>query len=245
MRRESHVRFCESVGVKLPHATHLIVGFQHEADARRFLDEMRTRLQEFALTLHSEKTRLIEFGRFAAKDRKQRGLGRPETFNFLGFTFICGTSRRGYFLLKRKTRRDRLRAKLKMVKEVMRRRMHTLRPPVFDRQITALDIAGLAQALAKCAQALRVARLVADITEDRQRQLLRARRNRPSRRATEKLDELAPAHHSMTSSAVASKFGGTVRPSAFAVPRLMASSNLVACSTGRSAGLAPLRMVPV
>jgi len=85
---------------------------------------MRTRLQEFALTLHPEKTRLVEFGRFAAKDRKQRGLGKPETFNFLGFTFICGTSRRGYFQLKRKTRRDRLRAKLKMVKEAMRRRKH-------------------------------------------------------------------------------------------------------------------------
>jgi RNA-directed DNA polymerase len=106
------------------YADDFIVGFQHEADARRFLDEMRTRLQEFALTLHPEKTRLIEFGRFAAKDRKQRGLGKPETFNFLGFTFICGTSRRGYFQLKRKTRRDRLRAKLKMVKEAMRRRMH-------------------------------------------------------------------------------------------------------------------------
>ena len=66
------------------YADDFIVGFQHEADARRFLDEMRTRLQEFALTLHPEKTRLIEFGRFAAKDRKQRGLGKPETFNFLG-----------------------------------------------------------------------------------------------------------------------------------------------------------------
>ena len=106
------------------YADDFIVGFQHENDARRFLDEMRTRLQEFALTLHSEKTRLIEFGRFAAKDRKQRGLGKPETFNFLGFTFICGTSRRGYFQLKRKTRRDRLRAKLKMIKEAMRLRMH-------------------------------------------------------------------------------------------------------------------------
>jgi RNA-directed DNA polymerase len=106
------------------YADDFIVGFQHEADARRFLDEMRTRLQEFALTLHPEKTRLIEFGRFAAKDRKQRGLGKPETFNFLGFTFICGTSRRGYFQLKRKTRRDRLRARLKIVKAAMRQRMH-------------------------------------------------------------------------------------------------------------------------
>jgi RNA-directed DNA polymerase len=106
------------------YADDFIVGFQHEADARRFLDEMRARLQEFALTLHPDKTRLIEFGRHAAANRKQRGLGKPETFNFLGFTFICGTTRQGKFQLYRKTRRDRMRAKLRMVKEAMRRRMH-------------------------------------------------------------------------------------------------------------------------
>src|SRR5271163_13135 len=97
------------------YADDFIVGFQHEADARRFLDEMRERLQEFALSLHLEKTRLIEFGRFAAASRKRRGLGKPESFNFLGFTFICGKSRRGTFLLKRKTRRDRMRAKLRAI----------------------------------------------------------------------------------------------------------------------------------
>ena len=106
------------------YADDFIVGFQHETDARRFLEEMRARLQEFALSLHPEKTRLIEFGRFAARDRKTRGLGKTETFNFLGFTFICGKSRRGKFLLKRKTRRDRMRAKLRMIKEEMRQRMH-------------------------------------------------------------------------------------------------------------------------
>jgi RNA-directed DNA polymerase len=106
------------------YADDFIVGFQHEVDARRFLDEMRKRLQEFALSLHPDKTRLIEFGRFAAANRKQRGLDKPETFNFLGFTFICGKSRQGFFLLKRKTRRDRMRAKLRMVKQEMRRRMH-------------------------------------------------------------------------------------------------------------------------
>jgi RNA-directed DNA polymerase len=106
------------------YADDFIVGFQHDADARRYLDQMRARLKEFALTLHPEKTRLIEFGRFAAKNRKARGLGKPETFNFLGFTFICGTSRRGKFLVKRKTRRDRMRAKLKMITEDLRRRMH-------------------------------------------------------------------------------------------------------------------------
>jgi group II intron reverse transcriptase/maturase len=106
------------------YADDFIVGFQHERDVRRFLDEMRARLQEFALSLHPEKTRLIEFGRFAAKDRKARGLGKPETFNFLGFTFICGKTRTGKFQLKRKTRRDRMRAKLRMIKEEMWRRMH-------------------------------------------------------------------------------------------------------------------------
>ena len=86
------------------YADDFIVGFQHESDARRFLDEMRERLQKFALTLHPEKTRLIEFGRFAAERRQRRGLGKPETFNFLGFTFICGKTRAGKFQIKRKTR---------------------------------------------------------------------------------------------------------------------------------------------
>ena len=106
------------------YADDFIVGFQHERDACRFLDEMRERLGKFALTLHPEKTRLIEFGRFAAERRKRRGLGKPETFNFLGFTFICGKTRAGKFQIKRKTRADRMRAKLKMVQEEMRRRMH-------------------------------------------------------------------------------------------------------------------------
>ena len=106
------------------YADDFIIGFQHEADARRFLDEMRERLGRFALSLHPEKTRLIEFGRFAAERRKRRGLGKPETFNFLGFTFICGKTRQDKFQIKRKTRRDRMRAKLKMIKEEMWRRMH-------------------------------------------------------------------------------------------------------------------------
>jgi group II intron reverse transcriptase/maturase len=108
----------------LRYADDTVVGFEHEADARRFLDMMRTRLEEFALSLHPEKTRLIEFGRHAAADREQRGLGKPETFNFLGFTFICSKSRKGRFLIIRKTRRDRMMAKLLELKEEMRRRMH-------------------------------------------------------------------------------------------------------------------------
>src|SRR5947209_1885832 len=81
------------------YADDIVVGFEHKTDAHRFLEEMRERLQAFALTLHPEKTRLIAFGRQAANRREKRGLGKPETFNFLGFTFICGKSRRGKFLL--------------------------------------------------------------------------------------------------------------------------------------------------
>jgi RNA-directed DNA polymerase len=106
------------------YADDIIVGFEHEACARRFLEAMRERLGKFALSLHPDKTRLIEFGRHAAANRDRRGLGKPETFNFLGFSFICGKSRRGKFLLTRKTRRDRMRAKLQAIKQELRRRMH-------------------------------------------------------------------------------------------------------------------------
>src|SRR6266536_1163094 len=74
--------------------------------------------------LHPDKTRLIEFGRYAAQNRKRRGLGKPETFKFLGFVLICGKSRRGGFLVKRKSRRDRMRARLQAIKEELRQRMH-------------------------------------------------------------------------------------------------------------------------
>jgi RNA-directed DNA polymerase len=110
--------------VRFLSATRLVVGFEHESDARRFWGAMREWLQEFSLSLHPEKTRLIEFGRHAAARRAQRGVGKPETFNFLGFRFICGTSRRGRFLLKRKSQLDRMRVKLKEIKEELRKRMH-------------------------------------------------------------------------------------------------------------------------
>src|ERR1700686_4593846 len=106
------------------YADDIVVGFEQETDARRFWDAMRDRLQEFSLSLHPKKTRLIEFGRHAANNRKQRGLGKPETFNFLGMSFICGKSRGGKFLLKRRTRRDRMQAKIKEVAGELRRRMH-------------------------------------------------------------------------------------------------------------------------
>ena len=106
------------------YADDIIVGFQHEADARRFWEAMRERLKRFALSLHPDKTRLIEFGRFAAANRERRGLGKPETFNFLGFTFISGKSRAGKFLIHRTSRSDRVWSKLTEIKEELRRRMH-------------------------------------------------------------------------------------------------------------------------
>jgi RNA-directed DNA polymerase len=90
------------------YADDLVAGFEHEDDARRFLDATRERFEAFSLSRHPGKTRVIEFGRRAAVDRKKRGANRPETFAFLGFTFICGESRRGSFQLQRKTRRDRM-----------------------------------------------------------------------------------------------------------------------------------------
>jgi RNA-directed DNA polymerase len=101
-----------------------VLGFEHEAEARSFLEELRARFAEFSLSLHPDKTRLIEFGRHAAANREKRGCGKPETYTFLGFTFICGKSRKGRFLIRRKTRADRMRATLKRIKEELRWRMH-------------------------------------------------------------------------------------------------------------------------
>jgi group II intron reverse transcriptase/maturase len=106
------------------YADDIVAGFAHRSDAERFLAELGPRLAQFALALHPDKTRLIEFGRFAAANRGKRGLGKPETFNFLGFTHICGRSRKGRFQLRRKSRADRMRAKLRELKEELRWRWH-------------------------------------------------------------------------------------------------------------------------
>jgi len=106
------------------YADDAVLGFEHEAEARRFLEDLRARFAEFSLSLHPDKTRLIEFGRHAAANRERQGLGRPETFTFLGFTLISGKSRQGRFLIHRKTRGDRMRATLRRVKDELRRRMH-------------------------------------------------------------------------------------------------------------------------
>jgi hypothetical protein len=105
-------------------ADDFVVGFQHRGDANRFLHDLRERFAKFNLELHPDKTRLIEFGRFAAQHRSERGVGKPETFDFLGFTHICGKTQDGRFWLRRTTIAKRMRAKLKQVKDQLRRRWH-------------------------------------------------------------------------------------------------------------------------
>jgi group II intron reverse transcriptase/maturase len=107
------------------YADDFVVGFEHREEAERFQGELRERMRKFELELHGEKTRLIEFGRHAAGRRRGRGEGKPETFNFLGFTHIGGKTRSGRFTVIRKTMRKRMQAKLKEMKQEFRRRMHT------------------------------------------------------------------------------------------------------------------------
>jgi len=112
------------------YADDLVVGFEHRAEAERFLEEFRERLAKFGLELHPGKTRLIEFGRFAQANRKARGEGEPETFTFLGFTHHCGTNSRGIFTVWRQTARKRLEAKLQQIKQTLKARMHEPIPRV-------------------------------------------------------------------------------------------------------------------
>jgi RNA-directed DNA polymerase len=112
------------------YADDIVVGFEFKDDAEQFWSELKERMQKFQLELHPEKTRLIEFGRHAAKNRKRAGLGKPETFSFLGFTHICGKTKRGRFLVLRQTIRKRMQAKLQEVKAELRRRMHDPVPEV-------------------------------------------------------------------------------------------------------------------
>jgi len=105
-------------------ADDIVVGFQHRSDAERFHAELRERFAKFALQLHPDKTRLIEFGRFADDNRRRRGQGKPETFDFLGFTHSCSKTRKGKFTVLRQTKRKRMQRKLKQVKSELRRRLH-------------------------------------------------------------------------------------------------------------------------
>jgi RNA-directed DNA polymerase len=119
--RERHAR---GSMIMVRYADDFVMGFQSQVDAERFLRELRQRLEQFGLRLHPEKTRLIEFGRYAAERREKRGEGKPETFNFLGFTHCCGTTRKGAFTIKRKSIAKRMRATLQKIKQQLKQRMH-------------------------------------------------------------------------------------------------------------------------
>jgi RNA-directed DNA polymerase len=107
------------------YADDAVLGFQHREEAEQFLEELQERVRKFGLELHPDKTRLIEFGRYAAERRRQRGEGKPETFNFLGFTHICGKNHQtGYFLIQRQTIGKRMAAKLKVIRQKLRVRLH-------------------------------------------------------------------------------------------------------------------------
>jgi hypothetical protein len=105
-------------------ADDFVAGFEHQADAQRFLTDLRERLAKFGLELHPDKTRLIEFGRRAARRRAAQGVGKPETFDFLGFTHLCGKTKTGRFWLRRITISKRMRAKLREVNDQLKRRRH-------------------------------------------------------------------------------------------------------------------------
>jgi hypothetical protein len=110
--------------VVIRYADDSIAGFQYQTDADRFLENLRERLAKFGLELHPDKTRRIEFGRFAEKNRKRRGEGNPETFDFLGFTHISGKNSLGRFAVRRKTIGKRMRGKLRCIKTELHKRMH-------------------------------------------------------------------------------------------------------------------------
>ena len=116
--------------MRFPRATHLAVGFQYRQDAGRFWEDLRKRFHKFHLELHPDKTRLIEFGRYAAENRRRRGEGKPESFNFLGFTHTCDQTRNGRFIVLRQTRRDRMQAKLREIAKELRYRLHDPIPSV-------------------------------------------------------------------------------------------------------------------
>jgi hypothetical protein len=118
--------------IAVRYADDLVVGFEHRAEAERFRREFEQRLAKFGLELHPEKTRLIEFGRFARANRQARGEGEPESFTLLGFTHRCGNNSAGKYTIWRRTARKRLEAKLQQVKQTLRARMHEPMPRVGD-----------------------------------------------------------------------------------------------------------------
>ncbi|MFT0174931.1 reverse transcriptase domain-containing protein, partial [Paraburkholderia mimosarum] len=122
--KQWRARHAEGDVIVVRYADDWVAGFQHPRDAERFQRAVTERLARFGLKLHEDKTRLIEFGRFARENCRRRGKGKPQTFDFLGFTHCCGKSRKGKFAIVRLTSAKRMRAKLLAVKEELRRRMH-------------------------------------------------------------------------------------------------------------------------
>ena len=115
------------------YADDAVLGFQNREEAEQFLEQLRERLAKFGLELHPEKTRLIEFGSYATERRKKRGEGKPETFNYLGFTHICGTNHQtGNFTIQRKTIGKRMAAKLKEIRAKLRQRLHERTPKTVE-----------------------------------------------------------------------------------------------------------------
>jgi group II intron reverse transcriptase/maturase len=125
--RQKYARGCVVV---VRFADDFVVGFQSREDAERFWRELRERFEKFNLELQDDKTRLIEFGRFAAENRQRRGDGKPESFSFLGFLHVCATTRKGKFIVLRQTLRKRMQAKLKAIKMELRRRLQSAIPAV-------------------------------------------------------------------------------------------------------------------
>ena len=124
-------RFARGEVILVRYADDMVAGFQYREDAERFQRDLAERFAKFDLKLHPEKTRLVEFGRFAARDRRRRGEGRPETFDFLGFTHVCGTTRKNKkFVVVRRTQRKKWLAKLRELGSELRRRLHDPVPKV-------------------------------------------------------------------------------------------------------------------
>jgi group II intron reverse transcriptase/maturase len=123
-------RYARGEVILVRFADDIVAGFQYKSDAERFLAALCDRLAKFCLELHPDKTRIIEFGRFAAEDRRRRGKGKPETFNFLGFTHSCEKTRKGKFIVLRQTQKKRMRRKLREVKTKLRQRLHDPIPEV-------------------------------------------------------------------------------------------------------------------
>ncbi|MBI5505068.1 MAG: hypothetical protein HY899_09705 [Deltaproteobacteria bacterium] len=117
-------RYAHGDVVLVRYADDIAAGFEHRSDAERFLAELRERFARFALELHPDKTRIIEFGRFAALNARRRGEGKPETFDFIGFTHSCDKTRKGKFIVLRQSMKKRTRRKLREVKTKLRARLH-------------------------------------------------------------------------------------------------------------------------